>query len=76
MLQPPSVIIPNSECLEQAPLAKKKMPKEVRSQVMAETARIQAEQMTPEERRARAKKAAEGRWGKKRKKATIRADTT
>jgi hypothetical protein len=74
-MQPPFVIITKFECLEQAPVAKKKVPKEVRSQVMAETARIQAEHMTPEERKARAKKAAEARWGKRKKAKIQREDT-
>jgi hypothetical protein len=65
-MQPSIVIIPEDPCLEQAQVAKKKVPKEIRSQVFAEIATEQAAKMTKEQKVARAKKAAEGRWGRKR----------
>lgn len=61
-MQPPSDIISDLGCLEQA-LSKKKIPREL-SLYFSELARKQAEKMTEKERKARAKKAAEARWSK------------
>lgn len=64
-MQPP--MPPNladDECLPQAEMSKKKsVPTEV-SRFNAEIARKQAERMTPQERVDRAKKAADARWKK------------